>query len=423
MVNELARLTFWFLLGLIIAIIPFAVIVTFRLFTVSSKQELKDDSWSPKATVILSLRGADPFLPDCLLALLNQNYPAYSVHIIIDSREDEAWDIVDKTLYNFGATIPVKVSALQEKRPSCSLKCSALIQAIADLEHDCEIVALVDADTLTHSNWLRELVSPFSDPTVGATTGNRWYVPDNQLWGSLVRYLGNVPTVVHMCIHDVPWGGTLAIKTQALSRSQLLEQWSQGLVEDVPVHRAMQKQGLRVQFIPSLIMVNREQCSLSNYLPWIKRQLLCVRLYHPSWIFVVVHGMVTALVPLFAVGLLLVALFSHQWEATAWIAGGLFCSLFGQALVVSMLEQGVRRVVRRQREVMPETSVMTMLKTLIAIPLTQLIFMRAIMSAMMTRYIDWRGITYEIKGPWDIRLVDYRSYRHSKSSAMQNTSL
>jgi cellulose synthase/poly-beta-1,6-N-acetylglucosamine synthase-like glycosyltransferase len=422
-VNELARLVFWSLLSLLIAIIPFAVIVTFRLFTADSKQESKDDSWLPKATVILCLRGADPFLPDCLLALLNQNYPAYSVHIIIDSREDEAWDIVDKTLYNFEATIPVKVSTLEVKRSTCSLKCSALIQAIGDLDKDCEVVAFVDADTLTHSTWLRELVSPFSDSTVGATTGNRWYIPGNQLWGSLVRYLGNIPTVVHMCIHNVPWGGTLAIRTKALRRSQLLEQWSQGLVEDVLVYQAMQKQGLRVQFIPSLIMVNREQCSLSNYLPWIKRQLLCVRLYHPSWILVVIHGMVTALVPLLAVGLLLIALFFHQWEAVAWIACGLFCSLFGQALVVSILEQGVRRVVRRRRGVMPERSAMTMLKTLVAIPLTQLIFMWAIMAAMMTRYIDWRGITYEIKEPWDIRLVDYRPYRNSKSSAMQNVSL
>jgi cellulose synthase/poly-beta-1,6-N-acetylglucosamine synthase-like glycosyltransferase len=422
-VNELAKLAFWSLLGLLIAIIPFAIIVTSRLFAASSKQKSKDDAWLPKSTVILSLRGADPFLPNCLLALLNQNYPAYSVHIIIDSREDEAWDIVDKTLYNSGATIPVKVSELEVKRPSCSLKCSALIQAIADLDNDCEVVAFVDADTLTHFNWLRELASPFSDPTVGATTGNRWYVPGNQSWGSLVRYLGNIPTVVHMCIHNVPWGGTLAIRTQALRRSQLLEQWSQGLVEDVPVHRAMQKQGLRVQFIPSLIMVNREQCSLSNYIPWIKRQLLCVRLYHPSWVLVVVHGMITSLIPLLAVGLLLVALFFHQWEATAWIACGLFCSLVGQALVVSILEQGVRRVVQRRREVMPEPSVMTMLKTLIAIPLTQLIFMWAILSAMMARYIDWRGITYEIKGAWNIRLVDYRPYRNSKSSSMQNVSL
>jgi cellulose synthase/poly-beta-1,6-N-acetylglucosamine synthase-like glycosyltransferase len=422
-VNELAKLAFWLLLGLTIAIIPFAIAVASRLFTASSKQELSFNPWLPNTTIILSLRGADPFLPDCLEALLNQNYSVYSVHIIIDSREDEAWDIVDKTLYNFGGTTRVKVSALEVKRPNCSLKCSALVQAIADLDEDCEVVAFVDADTLTHPNWLRELVAPLSNPKVGAATGNRWYVPDYQLWGSLVRYLGNIPTVVHMATHSVPWGGTSAIKTQVLRRTQLLEQWSQGFVDDVPVHQAMREQGLCVQFVPSLIMVNQEQCSLSDYLPWMARQLLCVRLYHPSWPLVVIHGMITSLVPLFAVGLLLVALVSHQWEAARWVAGGLFCSLFGQALVVSILEQGVRQVVRRRGEFMPKLSIITMFKTAIAIPLTQMVFMLAIISAMRARYIDWRGITYEIRGPWDIRLVDYNPYLNSKSSAMQNVSL
>jgi cellulose synthase/poly-beta-1,6-N-acetylglucosamine synthase-like glycosyltransferase len=422
-VNELARLAFWFLLGLTIAIIPFAIAVVSRLFAASSKQEPSFNSWLPNTTIILSLRGADPFLPNCLEALLNQNYPAYSVHIIIDSREDEAWDIVDKTLYNFGGITPVKVSALKVKRPNCSLKCSALVQAIADLDKDCEVVAFVDADTLTHPNWLRELVAPLSNPKVGAATGNRWYVPDYQLWGSLTRYLGNIPMVVHMAIHNVPWGGTLAIKTQALKRSQLLEQWGQGLVEDVLVYQAMQEQGLSVQFVPSLIMLNQEQCSLLSYIVWLKRQLLCVRLYHPSWSLVVAHVMTTTLIPLLSVGLFLIAGVTYQWEATAWVAGGLCCYGLGQASLVLILERGVRQVLHKRMEIMPEISVIAMIKMLSAIPLTQLIFMWAVVSATTARCIDWRGITYEIKGPWNIRLLNYRPYRNSKSSAIQNLSL
>jgi cellulose synthase/poly-beta-1,6-N-acetylglucosamine synthase-like glycosyltransferase len=422
-VNELAKLAFWFLIGLTISILPFAIAVTSKFFAASSKQEPSFNSWYPKTTVILSLRGADPFLPDCLQALLNQNYPTYNVQIIVDSREDEAWEVIDKTLYNFGGTTPVKVNVLEVKLSTCSLKCSALIQAIANLEDDCEVVAFVDADTLTHRNWLRELMMPFSNPTVGATTGNRWYVPDYQLWGSLVRYIGNIPSVVHMSIHNVPWGGTLAIRTQALRHSRLLEQWSQGLVEDVVVYKAMQKQGLRVQSVPSLIMVNREQCSLSNYIPWLKRQLLCVRLYHPSWLFVVVHVMVTTLTPLLAVGLLAMAVINYQWEAVTWVAGGLFCYGIGQFLLVSILEQGVRQVVHNRKEFIPKISAITMLKIFVAIPLTQLIFMWAIVSVMKARSIDWRGITYEIQGPWNVRLSNYHPYLNSNRSAMQNASL
>ena len=60
-----------------------------------------------------------------------------------------------------------------------------------------QIIAFIDADTVAHPNWLRELVTPLLDDQVGLTTGNRWYLPTGNYWGSLVRYR-NVSTVVQM---------------------------------------------------------------------------------------------------------------------------------------------------------------------------------------------------------------------------------
>src|SRR5262249_33172047 len=48
----------------------------------------------PPAAVILALRGADPSLVGCLTGLLRQDYPHYVVRIVIDSREDPAWNVV-----------------------------------------------------------------------------------------------------------------------------------------------------------------------------------------------------------------------------------------------------------------------------------------------------------------------------------------
>ena len=180
----------------------------------------------PSAAVILCLRGADPFLPKCLEALLNQNYPNYQLQIVIDSDEDPAWNIVTQTV-NQAAAKHVKVSSLVVPRATCSLKCSALVQAISKLDNNCEVVALVDADTVVHSNWLRELISPLSDPQVGLTTGNRWYLPQGRYWGDVVRYIWNVAAVVQMYFYQIPWGGSLAIKTEVFRQTQLLKKWEQ----------------------------------------------------------------------------------------------------------------------------------------------------------------------------------------------------
>ena len=40
-------------------------------------------------------------------------------------------------------------------------------------------------------------------------------------------------------------------------------------------------------------MVNREDCSMSGYVQWLRRQLLAARLYHPFWSFTVLHALGT----------------------------------------------------------------------------------------------------------------------------------
>jgi cellulose synthase/poly-beta-1,6-N-acetylglucosamine synthase-like glycosyltransferase len=52
----------------------------------------------PAVAVILPLRGADPLLESCLAGVLAQDYPAYQVHIVIDSTEDPAQAVVANVL-------------------------------------------------------------------------------------------------------------------------------------------------------------------------------------------------------------------------------------------------------------------------------------------------------------------------------------
>ena len=78
----------------------------------------------------------------------------------------------------------MEVRILRERRETCSLKCSSIVQAVSELDNSYRVVAFVDADAVVHPDWLRQLVSPLSAPRVGATTGNRWYLPNGNHWGS-----------------------------------------------------------------------------------------------------------------------------------------------------------------------------------------------------------------------------------------------
>src|SRR6056297_1089965 len=88
----------------------------------------KDDNL-PHVGVILSLRGADPFLENCLRGVLSLNYPAHEIRIIIDSDQDPALQIVKRVLQECGAR-NVTIEILKVWQQTSSLKNSALIQGI-----------------------------------------------------------------------------------------------------------------------------------------------------------------------------------------------------------------------------------------------------------------------------------------------------
>src|SRR5262245_14917061 len=166
----------------------------------------------PPAAVILALRGADPSLIDCLNGLLRQVYPRYVVRIVIDSREDPAWNVVHDILAQHPpGQLDVQVSVLENRHESCGLKVSAQLQAIAGLDPSIEVVALIDGDVTPGPGWLRSLAAPLADPHVGAACGVRWYAPADTRLGSLVRNLWNAAACTQMAAYRIPWGGSLAL--------------------------------------------------------------------------------------------------------------------------------------------------------------------------------------------------------------------
>jgi cellulose synthase/poly-beta-1,6-N-acetylglucosamine synthase-like glycosyltransferase len=383
--------------------------VVFLLYLrLSQKKSLPDDQL-PKTAVILCLRGADPFLTNCLRSLLNQNYPQYDLKLIVDSQEDPAWKIATDTIHEQRAT-NVQISPLRIARQNCSLKCSSLLQAVSELDDSYKVVALVDADTVVHRNWLRELVSPLAHPKVGATTGNRWYLPTGRYWGSLVRYVGNVSTVVQMYLFRIPWGGTLAVKTELLRQTGLLDKWGQAFNEDTMIRKVLQKHGMQVKFVPSLIMLNREECELPSLKYSLMRQLLCSRLYHPLWLAVISDAISSILQPTLVIVLFLAALLTGEWNVAALLFGCFSIYTLGLLFMMLVLEQGVQQVIRKHGEPMTKLSALTVLKMLIAIPLTQWVYGIAMVLSLGMRRVNWRGVSYQIKGPWGIRLVEYRPY-------------
>lgn len=364
-------------------------------------------AFQPRTVVILCLRGADPQLKDCLSGLLQQDYDSWELRIVVDHVDDPSLAVVEDLL----ARDPhsnVTVRILESHYQTCSLKLSALSQELSLLDNDCEAVVLVDADVMTYPNWLRDMVNPLQDINVGAATGLRWFQPPKDSEGATIRYLWNLAAIGQMHHSGIAWGGSLAMRADFVRSATLSDEWSQMLFEDTALLRSLNKADLQLGFVPNAVMVNTEAIRCAELARYVRRQMLNARLYHPAWMTIFSHGVLSTLG---SIGILLampVALMSLNWIAAGILAGASAVAIGFTTYYAIRLDHTIRRVLnarggQHQNSALPRSSS--------RLVFVQALYCVALLSAHRQRTVDWRGIQYDIDmvdGGCRVQLREYR---------------
>ncbi|MDO4630278.1 MAG: glycosyltransferase family 2 protein [Planctomycetia bacterium] len=382
--------------------------------------------FEPKTAVILTLRGADPSLNACIEGLLNQKYRDFTIFFVVDSPTDPALTVVKKLLK--ASELPqnpgrkYKIIIANEHRETCSLKCNSLVHVISALDGDFSVIALLDADTQPSPNWLHQLVEPLSDPHFSATSGLRWYIPERDNFGSLIRMLWNIAAVNQMVFSQIPWGGSLAIRRDVFQKTDLLTCWSHSLSDDVPLFSVIRALNSHTLVTPSLLMVNHETCGLPAFYPWVKRQLLMAKLYHPMWICIVIQAFLLTLPILLALFLSIIGLYLRDFSLILWNFSAFCLYIFGVLGAFLIMDHNVRAYLRTQGKSIPHQTFRRLIKTLISIPLTQFVYTLAIFCIFRQKKLKWRGISYTFTAPYSVRLEKYLPYSaQTTPSAHHNT--
>ena len=365
----------------------------------------------PRFGVVMPVRGLEPSLPEAIASVLSQDYPSFELHVVVDGPDDPAWPVVGKALA--GAS-NARRHALEERRPACSLVCSSLLQALERLDPSCELLAFAAADLVAPRDWLRRLAAGLVDAEVAGTLGNRWYVPPEGRWGSLVRQQWNAGAVVIMQLLRIPWAGGLALRRRDVESLGLRPVWERSLVEDVSVVRPARAAGRTLRFLPGLLVANREEIDLPGAFRFIARQLVWARLHHPAWPVVLLHslaGSVTLAAPLLVA---LAAVAAGEPGAACLSIGALTAYLAALTALVVPMEAAVRPHLRESGQEPQRWSLRFASRFVLAAPLTQVVFTAAAVKATLAREITWSGVTYSIRGPLDVRLVS--DARHAGSA-------
>lgn len=380
------------------------------------------DDKLPKMGIMVPLRGGDEHLLPALRCILRQDYPEYEVTIIVDRRDDPAWEVAERAIEEWRelregvgrkadaaagsmcGPSQIHLTVLHRRSPNCGLVNNAILQFLDELSPSCQVIGFSGADDPPPPHWLRETSGALQDENVGTTLGNRWYLPEHGNWGSLVRYLYAAGAVVPMRMFQIPWGGAVALRVSDVRRSGLAEQWGRGMVEDGPMKEAYAKLGLRLQFAPQLISAVPGEVTLRRCYTFMRRQIFWTRLYHPQWAFIVInalYGTAAVISPLILVPLAFVR--GDRWSIAAACAA--IAYQLGLLVLLYLLNRAVQRLLAARGQALPTFTLGRLLRTALAVPLAQLFFMAAILDCQWRRRIEWGGTHYEVDGPWQIRAL------------------
>jgi ceramide glucosyltransferase len=388
------------MLGLasIVGVVPLLLTARFGRQLALLKQQDGTGSYAPAAALILPCKGLDPGFTENIRSLVAQDYPELEFLFVVATTDDPAYGALTQIVRDLAAENPsisvkVSVAGISQHRAQ---KLNNQLAALAQVSDRTEVLVFVDSDMRPDRGFIRRLLRPLQQPTVGATTGYRWYHPPQPTVGSLLRSTWNAGALPFLTDpkRNFAWGGAMAIRRSNFAQARIAEAWQNAVSDDMTFSVAVRGLGLEVRFVPACIAVSYEASTLAETLEFTNRQSVIARVYFPPlwWSTAIGHAAASALVlyGMFSLGM--------------WATGGNADSILGAACLLLLPLQlcNAAWLFGLVRELLPQLSQeLDALRWhyIFMAPLASFLTLINSVHAATTRRITWRGIRYELRSP------------------------
>lgn len=370
----------------------------------------------PHTALILSVRGESDSLILCLGALQQIDYPSYEIHIIVDNENDISLKTINDWKEQYIAS-SVRIHLLTDISKFASLKTSAVRQCIKTLDSNVRAIAILDADTIVHKEWLKELVTPLLEGNVGISTGNRWYDLTEMKVGNQIRFLYNAWAVPGMHFMNTVWGGSLGISHAVFTHPDFLDTLANTPTEESGVQNIRKKLGMKLAQQGNLMMAQRGDITVPSALGFITRQLVWTRLHYREWIGVFVGPLLIYGVTVCLVACAMFSIYLGNARACA-MATILFLTywIFNWLLIAYLNRSIIAKMSIRDKRIFPQSKWSNHLAIFLMIPVGFVAFIFALLKAQFANSMRWSGIDYQIRSPHGIELTEYRPSKSHKTS-------
>ena len=126
----------------------------------------RDDSTTPPVSILKPVRGMDSEAYENFASYCRLNYPDYEIIFAVSDPGDPVIPVIQKLQRDFPDMRIRLITSIE--RLGQNHKISNLYRLVKEAQYD--LLVMTDSDVRVGPDYLRELVAPFSDPTVGAVT-------------------------------------------------------------------------------------------------------------------------------------------------------------------------------------------------------------------------------------------------------------
>ncbi len=209
----------------------------------------------PPVTILKPLCGLEPRLYENLRSFCTQDYPDYQILFGVRDRDDPAIPVVQRLIDEHPRHDLTLI--VDERVIGTNYKVSNLANMLPAARHDCLVIA--DSDIAVGPDYLRCLVPPLEDPTVGVVT----CLYRGRAHGPVWSYLGTqfinewfLPSVLVAAAtgsRDFSFGSTLALRRAVLEDMGGFIALASHLADDYMLGALTRRLGKRTVLSPYLV--------------------------------------------------------------------------------------------------------------------------------------------------------------------------
>lgn len=354
--------------------------------------------FQPFVSVIAPGRGLEPGLAENLQPLLTQDYARYEVLFVFDRADDPAVELVARLKRTVNAKTIVAGAATDSGQKVHNLRV-----AVNEIDPESEVLVFVDSDARPEKSWLKKLVAPLADETLGASTGYRWFLPVRGgvasrlrgVWNASIASALGSDTTKNFC-----WGGSTAIRRVTFDRLRISEHWRGTVSDDFTITRVLKEAKQPIHFTPNCLVPSVSDSSVKELFEFTTRQIKITRVYASHLWLPLLLG--SALFTIVFFGGLVLLIAQIVAGSSFWITAVILTIIFGLGAAKSFIRW---RAVSIPLAVYRSEMRRDLVAHVFLWPVASLLYLYNAIAAGFSRRIEWRGITYELKSPTEAVII------------------